>query len=150
MDIVKELNNASSIPDAFFKMAATLPDNLVYSQAVFSPNSDNITAEKRPRDYICRSFKEVSLRIKKISAYLTSIDLQPGERVAIISNSRSEWMEADLGVMAAGGSTVSVYQSLLAHDIAYSIHEKIKDYPAPIKVNVVRETRASALAKPTK
>ncbi len=38
----------------------------------------------------------------------------------------------------------------LAHDIAHSIHEKIKDYPAPIKVNVVRETRASALAKPTK
>ncbi len=36
----------------------------------------------------------------------------------------------------------------LAHDIAAAIHDKITDFPAPIRVNVVRETRASALAKP--
>ncbi|MCA9391617.1 ribonuclease Y [candidate division WWE3 bacterium] len=36
----------------------------------------------------------------------------------------------------------------LAHDIAHEIHERITNFPAPIKVNVVRETRASAVAKP--
>jgi len=36
----------------------------------------------------------------------------------------------------------------LAHDIAHEIHSKITNYPAPIKVSVVRETRASAVAKP--
>lgn len=38
----------------------------------------------------------------------------------------------------------------LAHDIAHAIHGKITNFPAPIKVNVVRETRASAIVKPTR
>jgi len=36
----------------------------------------------------------------------------------------------------------------LAHDISHQIHEQVANFPAPIKVTVVRETRASALAKP--
>lgn len=36
----------------------------------------------------------------------------------------------------------------LSHDIAKKIHDQINDYPAPIKVHVVRETKATAIAKP--
>lgn len=36
----------------------------------------------------------------------------------------------------------------LAHDISLKIHQKLPNFPSPIKVNVVRETRASATAKP--
>lgn len=36
----------------------------------------------------------------------------------------------------------------LAHDISRKIHEDVANFPAPIKVTVVRETRVSALAKP--
>lgn len=36
----------------------------------------------------------------------------------------------------------------LAHDISSKIHKTLQNFPAPIKVNVIRETRASATAKP--
>jgi hypothetical protein len=36
----------------------------------------------------------------------------------------------------------------LAHDIAHRIHEQIANFPGQIKVTVIREIKASALAKP--
>lgn len=36
----------------------------------------------------------------------------------------------------------------LAHDISRSIHEQVANFPAPIKVTVIRETKATAIARP--
>ncbi|NTV30561.1 ribonuclease Y [candidate division WWE3 bacterium] len=36
----------------------------------------------------------------------------------------------------------------LAHDISRTIHEQVANFPAPIKVTVIRETKATAIAKP--
>lgn len=40
---------------------------------------------------------------------LTSLGVAPGDRVALVSESRPEWMIADLGIMAAGGISVPAY-----------------------------------------
>jgi long-chain acyl-CoA synthetase len=126
LDIINELNNSSSIPGAFFKIASAAPEKHVYTQSVLDDSASGSIEKKpqdRPRKYINRNYSEVSLRVRKIASYLISAGLKPGERVAIISNSRCEWMEADLAILSAGGVSVSVYQSLLTHDIAYILHD---------------------------
>ena len=123
MDIVKELNSSNSIAEAFFRVAREIPDKVVYSQAVFSDTQANLPAEDKEREYLRRTYKQVELRIKKIAYYLLSVGVQAGDRVAIISNSRSEWLEADIAVASVGGISVSVYQSLLPHDIGYILHD---------------------------
>ena len=42
---------------------------------------------------------------------LLALGLQMGDRVALLANSRAEWVQCDLGIMAAAGITVPVYPS---------------------------------------
>ena len=44
-----------------------------------------------------------------LAAGLTSLGVAPGDRIALVSESRPEWMIADLGIMAAGAISVPAY-----------------------------------------
>ena len=45
-----------------------------------------------------------------------------GDRVALLASSRAEWVQCDLGIMAAAGITVPVYPSSLPEQVAYILH----------------------------
>ncbi len=61
---------------------------------------------------------EAAERVKSIAAGLVAAGLGAGERVALISENRYEWLLTDLAVMSAGGVTVPVYPSLPAPTVA--------------------------------
>lgn len=64
------------------------------------------------------------LRIAKlIGAGLLSCELEPGDRVGIISNTRVEWMLSDLGCMTARLISVPVYPNLSPEETAYIIND---------------------------
>src|SRR5690242_21860875 len=48
------------------------------------------------------SWKEAARQVAALSASLQRIGLQPGDRVALVSENRPEWLIADLGIMTAG------------------------------------------------
>jgi long-chain acyl-CoA synthetase len=50
---------------------------------------------------------------------LAAWGLAPGDRVAIIGDTNLEWILADLGILGAGGITVTIYQSNLPHECQY-------------------------------
>jgi long-chain acyl-CoA synthetase len=50
---------------------------------------------------------------------LLSLGLRPGDRVAIHSENRREWLYADLGIVAAQGITVGLYPTNPASEVAY-------------------------------
>jgi long-chain acyl-CoA synthetase len=45
--------------------------------------------------------------------------VEPGDRVALLSATRAEWMEADLAILAAGAVTIPVYPSVLVDECGY-------------------------------
>lgn len=53
---------------------------------------------------------------------LMELGLNPGEKVAIFSETRFEWAVADLGIMGAGGIVVPVYQTLTGEQAAYILN----------------------------
>ena len=69
------------------------------------------------------SYAEVSARVKRIGEALIELGSAPGDAVAILSGTRPEWLEADLGILCAGGATASIYQSLPCADIAYILYD---------------------------
>ena len=45
-------------------------------------------------------------QVAALAASLKAIGLQPGDRVALVSENRPEWLISDLAIMAAGCVTV--------------------------------------------
>jgi long-chain acyl-CoA synthetase len=118
--VIHFLKQAKSIPDAFFETAGRYPDKETYRQSVFDPSTD---CEEIPRRWRGRTYRQVLPRVLAISRFLLSLGVEHQERVAIVSYTRPEWMEADLGVLSVGGVSVSVYQSLMPLDIGYILFD---------------------------
>jgi long-chain acyl-CoA synthetase len=55
------------------------------------------------------SWRSVAEQAAKLAAALKALGIRPGDRVALVSESRPEWLIADLGIMAAGAVTVPTY-----------------------------------------
>jgi long-chain acyl-CoA synthetase len=64
------------------------------------------------------SGRELLVMVRECSLGLAALGLEPGGRVAILSESRPEWVVADLAILAAGGVTVPVYPTVSAEQVA--------------------------------
>jgi long-chain acyl-CoA synthetase len=61
--------------------------------------------------YLDIPWKLMAGEIRRYAAALLAFDLKPGERVAIMAPNSPRWVYADLGIMAAQGVTVPLYQT---------------------------------------
>ena len=57
------------------------------------------------------------------AAGLVEAGLRPGDRVGLLGENCVEWMIADLGILAAGGVTVSPHAALSARQIHFQMHD---------------------------
>ena len=64
---------------------------------------------KRDGSWQPLTWNETADRVIALAAGLQNLGLKPGDRVALISENRPEWVIADLAIMAAGGITVPAY-----------------------------------------
>jgi long-chain acyl-CoA synthetase len=69
------------------------------------------------------SWKTVGERATAIAAGLHAIGVQPQDGVAIASNTRIEWVLADLGIMCAGAATTTIYPTTEAKDAAFILSD---------------------------
>ncbi|HEY1484510.1 MAG TPA: long-chain fatty acid--CoA ligase [Micromonosporaceae bacterium] len=67
------------------------------------------------------TWAEVGQRSDRISAGLLGLGVQPEERVAILCNTRHEWLIADFGIMGAGAATTTVYPTTEPDEAAFII-----------------------------
>jgi long-chain acyl-CoA synthetase len=67
------------------------------------------------------SFGEHAAHVERVAAWLLDIGMGPQDRAAIFAPNRVEWMEAALGIQAAGGAMVPVYASNTAEQAAYVV-----------------------------
>jgi long-chain acyl-CoA synthetase len=65
------------------------------------------------------SWSEAARQVTALAASLKRIGLEPGDRVALVSENRPEWLIADLGIMAAGCVTVPTYTTNTTRDHAH-------------------------------
>src|SRR4029453_13969481 len=88
-----------------------------------------VSRGQRPAQFVKRggtwqgiSWQAMSDNVRNIAKGWLTLGLQMGDRVALLANSRAEWVQCDLGIMAAAGITVPVYASLLPEQVAYILH----------------------------
>ena len=74
---------------------------------------------KREGKWRQKSWNEAAREVAALSASLKRVGLEPGDRVALVSENRPEWLVADLAIMAAGCVTVPTYTTNTTRDHAH-------------------------------
>ena len=64
------------------------------------------------------SARDFGYTVRALSLGLNSLGVQPGDRVAILSENRPEWAMADYAILCAGAWSVPIYPTLPPHQIA--------------------------------
>jgi long-chain acyl-CoA synthetase len=107
---------AKTIADAFWLRAASTPEAPLYRWATAS-------SAEATRVWHMETYASTKPKIARIAHYLKSIGVGVGTTVAIMSQTRPEWMLVDIAVQTLGGITVSMYQSLPAHEAGYLLFD---------------------------
>ncbi|MGC1209872.1 MAG: AMP-binding protein, partial [Micromonospora sp.] len=99
-----------SIPDMFLKRVAATPDRHAFAH----PAPD----DSGP---VWLSWEQVGRRAKAVAAGLHGLGVGLEDPVAILANTRLDWVIADFGIMCAGGATTTVYPTTEPEDATYII-----------------------------
>src|SRR5437763_7689093 len=65
------------------------------------------------------SYAEVGDAVREIALGLVDLGIEPRDRVAILSHTRPEWTLANFGILTAGATSVSIYQTNSAEECRY-------------------------------
>ncbi|WP_229400175.1 AMP-dependent synthetase/ligase [Micromonospora okii] len=99
-----------SIPDMFLRRVAASADRHAFGH----PAPDGSGP-------LWLTWAQVGHRAKAVAAGLHGLGVGPEDPVAILSNTRLEWVLADFGVMCAGGATTTVYPTTEPEDATYIV-----------------------------
>jgi long-chain acyl-CoA synthetase len=69
--------------------------------------------------WVSLSWSETKNQVFQLAAGLLALGIESEDRVAIASNTRMEWILADLAIMCASGATTTVYPSTQHEDVRY-------------------------------
>ncbi len=67
------------------------------------------------------STDEVETTVRRLSLGFQDLGLRPGDRMALLSENRPEWVMADFAALCAGAVTVPIYTSLPPDQVGYII-----------------------------
>ncbi len=71
---------------------------------------------KRHREYQSLSWSQAAVSVMRLAHGLAALGVETGDRVALVSENRPEWVVADLAIMAAGAVTVPAYVTNTVED----------------------------------
>lgn len=88
-----------------------------------SRNPHQVAVQYKHNDaWKTKSWSEYYHDIETVGCALLSMGIQPGDRVAIMSNTRMEWAVADLAIFGIKAVTVPIYQNNTAEDVEYILN----------------------------
>ena len=92
--------------------------DILAHQIAESPKSDAL-ASKIDGNWVPISSQQLQDQANLVSLGLVSLGLKRGDKVAIISMNRPEWMLADFGISQIGATSVPMYPSITVEDYKY-------------------------------
>ena len=101
----------------FVQQANNLPSTLFKNMEI-APTS-SLFFDKKSDGWMGQSWQEVARKTQDIAKFLTSIGIQPDDKVMICSENRSEWAIANLAIMSVGAVAVPAYTTLTQSDYAF-------------------------------
>jgi long-chain acyl-CoA synthetase len=69
------------------------------------------------------TYNELAERVRRVAGGLRALGVNPGDRVALLSENRPEWAITDLAVLALGAIVVPIYATLPAPQVQYILQD---------------------------
>jgi long-chain acyl-CoA synthetase len=73
-------------------------------------------------EWVDVSYRQLAERVGHCALGLIDLGIQPGDKVSILSNTRPEWTYACFGILGAGATCVSIYQTNSPQECHYVLH----------------------------
>ena len=70
-------------------------------------------------DWVDSSYAELGEAVKEVALGLVELGIQPGDKVSILAHTRPEWTHACFGILTAGGTLVTIYQTNSPEECQY-------------------------------
>jgi long-chain acyl-CoA synthetase len=102
-------------------MIKTITDFYYHAQQT-QPKEDAFT-QKEGGNWVSISIQDFILKSKKFSTGLLGLGLKKGDKIAIISNNRTEWHLTDLAVQQIGIINVPIYPNITEADYEYILND---------------------------
>jgi long-chain acyl-CoA synthetase len=66
---------------------------------------------KDGEEWVDSSYAELGEAVREVSLGLIDLGIEPGDKVSILAHTRPEWTDACFGILTAGGTLVTIYQT---------------------------------------
>ena len=99
-----------NLADMFFSKREQLADHCAYKY-------------KKDGKWVSISFREATETAEKIAAGIYKKGIRRGDRIALISNNRWEWVLTDYAILGLGACTVPIYPTLSAEQTNYILQD---------------------------
>ena len=73
-------------------------------------------------DWVDVSYAELGEAVKEVALGLVDLGIEPGEKISILAHTRPEWTQACFGILTAGATLVTIYQTNSPEEVQYVLH----------------------------
>ena len=70
-------------------------------------------------DWVDSSYAELGEAVKEVALGLIDLGIEPSDKVSILAHTRPEWTDACFGILTAGGTLVTIYQTNSPEECQY-------------------------------
>ena len=70
-------------------------------------------------EWVDASYNELGDAVKEVALGLIELGIEPGDKVSILAHTRPEWTHACFGILTAGGTLVTIYQTNSPEEVQY-------------------------------
>ncbi len=89
----------------------------LFEEAVTRKSRPDALLVKREDGFQPLSSEEVRSQVQGVVAGLMTLGVEPGDRIALLSENRPEWLVSDIAILSAGAIDVPVYPTLPSNQI---------------------------------
>ena len=120
MNVMAQLNPTP--PSERVAPAARTLNELYFGALERSGSGRPVAARaKREGAWVELSYRELADRVQDLSLGLRELGINPGDRVAILSENRPEWAMADYACLTARCTDVPIYPTLASKQVEYNL-----------------------------
>lgn len=124
-DYEDPLRERGTIPELFERSAAEHLDEpaQLYKGGVYDRSMTGVVPGAPDGEYASLSYRTMRDIVRHLAAGFREIGLERGERVGILANTRMEWAQSDLALLAAGCVVSTVYTDSSPSQVEYLLDD---------------------------